>query len=275
VLYPDVPGSTPADFVEKHLVVCAGSVGVWGDRGIAIAQKQEFSSGVSAPDRQIAEQRTDFASVISLARDIDRLTAQWARLSDFSLPSGDGHGLSVRVDIHGLQNIAATGEELSRRAAQVKHWLTLPDRDLFRRFYEAINIDQLLTTLRDLTQSAAEHIRRHDQAELAKKTESRADEVVRMQRKLEWLEVFIVGFFAVGIIDIITRHVKLGNNVEDALVLLGGPIFIAFTAWILKPWRRKPAAAEGRIDRPAWILVAVALACLAAWAVGLLHLWNK
>jgi hypothetical protein len=275
VLYPDVPGSTPADFVEKHLVVCAGSVGVWGDRGIAIAQKQEFSSGVSAPDRQIAEQRTDFASVISLARDIDRLTAQWARLSDFSLPSGDGHGLSVRVDIHGLQNIVATGEELSRRAAQVKHWLTLPDRDLFRRFYEAINIDQLLTTLRDLTQSAAEHIRRHDQAELAKKTESRADEVVRMQRKLEWLEVFIVGFFAVGIIDIITRHVKLGNNVEDALVLLGGPIFIAFTAWILKPWRRKPAAAEGRIDRPAWILVAVALACLAAWAVGLLHLWNK
>ena len=62
--------------------------------------------------------------------------------------------------------------------------------------------------------------------------------MARVQSKLEWLEVFIVGFFAVGIIDVITRHVNLGNQVENALVLLGGPLFLGFTAWILKPWRR-------------------------------------
>ena len=275
VLYPELPGSAPPDFAEKHLVVDASSVGVWGDRGIAIAQKQEFSAGGSAPDRQIADLRNDFAAIVSLARDTDRLTAQSARLSEFSVPPGEDHGLTVRVDVHGLQNIVSTGDELSRRAAQIKHWLTLPDHDLFRGFYEAINVDQLLTTLRDLTQSATEQIRRHEDAELAKKTESRADEVARVQRRLEWLEVLIVVFFGVAIIDLIPLYMKLGSNIGGALALLGGPIFLALTAWILKPWRRKQTASQGRIDGPAWMIAAMALACLAAWGAGLLHLWSK
>ena len=133
----------------------------------------------------------------------------------------------------------------------------------------------MLTTLRDLTQSATKQIRRHEDAELAKKTESRADEVARVQRRLEWLEVLIVGFFAVAIIDLIPLHMKLGSNIGGALTLLGGPIFLALTAWILKPWRHKKTASQGRIDGPAWMIAAMALACLAAWGAGLLHLWSK
>lgn len=276
VLYPEMPGSTPSDFAGRHLSISAGSVGVWGDRGIAIAQKHDFTTGASAPDRQAAELRDDFAALVSLARDVDRLTAHWNQLSNSSPANSDAAPLSERqVDLRGLQAIAADGEELARRAAQVKHSLTLPDRDLFRRFYEAINFDQLIQTLRDLTHAAAEHLRRHQLAEQAKQMELRSDAVARAQSKLEWLEVFIVGFFAVGIIDVITRHVNLGGEAENALVLLGGPLFIGFTAWILKPWRRKKTSTESKIDRPAWILIAVAVACVIAWLAGLAHLWMK
>jgi hypothetical protein len=276
VLYPEMPGSTPSDFAERHLFISAGSVGVWGDRGIAIAQKRDFSAGASAPDRQAAELRDDFAALVSLARDVDRLTADWNQLSSYSPPRTDSASLPEhQIDLRGLQAIATNGEELARRAAQVKHSLTLPDRDLFRRFYEAINVDQLLETLRDLTHAAGEHLRRHQLSEQAKQMESRSDAVARVQSKLEWLEVFIVGFFAVGTIDVITRHVNLGDEAENALVLLGGPLFIGFTAWILKPWRKKKTSTEGKIDRPVWILIAVAVACVIAWLAGLAHVWTK
>jgi hypothetical protein len=276
VLYPEMPGSTPSNFADRHLFISAGSVGVWGDRGIAIAQKRDFAAGASAPDRQATELRDDFAAIVSLARDVDRLTAHWNRLSDYLPTAVETASLPEReIDVRGLEAIATNGEELARRAAQVKHSLTLPDRDLFRRFYEAINVDQLLETLRDLTHAATEHLRRYQLAEQAKQIESRADGVARVQTKLEWLEVFIVGFFAVGIIDVITRHVNLGGEAENALVLLGGPLFIGFTAWILKPWRPKKTTTEARIDRPVWILIAVAVACVIAWLAGLAHLWTK
>ncbi len=90
VLYPEMPGSTPSDFAERHLFISAGSVGVWGDRGIAIAQKRDFAAGASAPDREVAELRDDFAALVSLARDVDRLTADWNQLSGYSAASTGG-----------------------------------------------------------------------------------------------------------------------------------------------------------------------------------------
>ncbi len=42
VLYPEKPGSMPQDFEQHHLVVTPDSVGVWGDRGIAVAQKNRL-----------------------------------------------------------------------------------------------------------------------------------------------------------------------------------------------------------------------------------------
>lgn len=277
VLYPEVPGATPPDFADLHVVVGAGWVGVWGDRGIAIAQKQDFAAGVSAPDRQASELRSDFAAIVSIVRDADRLTARWVRISNEMSRDGDSTVFAGKMsDTEGLKSIVATSEELGRRSAQIKHALTLPDHDLFRRFYDAINIDQLSATLWELARSASDHLRQHELAVQAKQMESRADAVARVQSKLEWLEVFVVGFFAVGIIDVITRHVSLSNQVEDALVLLGGPLFIGFTAWLLKPWqRKKKAQSEARIDRPAWILIAVALACVMAWLAGLVRIWTK
>ena len=41
VLYPDLQGAKPHDFAERHLVVAPQCVGVWGDRGIAVAYRAE------------------------------------------------------------------------------------------------------------------------------------------------------------------------------------------------------------------------------------------
>ncbi len=60
VLYPEVPGATPPDFSERHLVVNASCVGVWGDRGIAVAQKQDFAA---EPVRRIAK-RPSYAPIL-------------------------------------------------------------------------------------------------------------------------------------------------------------------------------------------------------------------
>jgi hypothetical protein len=277
VLYPEFPGATPPGFVEVHMVVSASCVGVWGDRGIAIAQKQDYGPGVGAPDRQESEQRADFAGIVSMARDVDRLTASWSRISNKMSGEQDYTDSPGRpLDTEGLKSVVATSEELTRRSAQIKHALTLPDRDLFRRFYNAINIDQLSATLRELSRSASEHLRHNGLVAQAKQMESRADAVARVQSKLEWIGVFVVGFMAVGIIDVITRHVSLSNQVEDALVLLGGPLFLGFAAWIVKPWRRrKSSEPEETIDRPRWILIAVAVAGVIAWLAGLARIWTK
>ena len=273
VLYPELPGSIPSDFTESHLVVTADGVGVWADRGIAVALKQ--SPMVASTDRQIAALRSDFSDIVSLGRDVDRLTDRWAA---FGQRSRGSHEVSPTpsLDVSTLPAVVASGEELGTRALQVKHALTLPDRDLFRRFYEANGIDDLMGTLHELTSTAAEHLRRHEAAEQSKRLDSRADAVGRVQSQLEWLEVFILGFFAVGTIDMITRQVKMSSQAEDALVLLGGPVFIGITAWILKPWQRKKAnSGEKKIDRQAWIVVAVAIACVVAWVAGMLHLWAR
>jgi hypothetical protein len=129
--------------------------------------------------------------------------------------------------------------------------------------------------LRDLNHTATEHLRRQQLAEQTRLTEERANIVAKLRSRLEWLEVFTVGFLAIAIIDAITRRVDLGNTLEDALLLLGGPVALGVVASILKPWKRKAAAAERPIDPPDWILIAVILACVAAWLAGLLGIWTK
>jgi hypothetical protein len=271
VLYPEMPGSTPRDLAQTRLIVGASCVGVWSDRGIAVAVKKEAGGG--SCDHGVADLRTQFAGIVSLARDVDVLAARWAML---------GHGAVEQntpahyVDVDGLQTFATRADELATRVVQMKHALSLPDRDLFRRFFDANGFDQLTTNLGDLHGTASEALRRHEAAEQAKRMESRADAVARVQSKLEWLEVFVVGFFAVSVIDMVTHHVTLDNNVKNGLVLLGGPLFLGITAWLLKPWRRKKSGpSEGGVDRPAWILIAVACACVLAWAAGLLQLWSR
>jgi len=277
VLYPEQPGSKPPDFTERHLVVASDCVGVWGDRGIAVAEKCFFGAGAdSSANRQTLALRDDFAAIVSLARDIDQLTADGEFLGRASGTSKLADQPSAENDDAGaLQAIGTRGEELTRHAAQVQHTLTLPDRDLLRRFSEATGFAQFLATLRDLNHNVAERLRHRQLAEQAKLREERDAVIAKLRSSLEWLEVFIVGFLAIEIIEAIARHANLGNTLEDILLLLGGPVAAGLTAWMVKPWKRKPDAPGESTQGPAWILIAVIAACVAAWLAGLLHILAK
>jgi hypothetical protein len=212
-----------------------------------------------------------------MIRDVDRLTARWVGICN-DLPDAAGATVSANRawNTEGLQSIINSAGELARRFTQIKHVLTLPDHDLLRRFYESVRVDQLSVALRDMTACASRNLDQHELAVRAHQADSRADAVAQVQTRLEWLEVLVVGLLAVGIIDVITRQVTLPNAVEDALVLVGGPLFLSFTAWLLKPWQRKTTIrAEGAIARPPWIVIAVAAACLVGWLAGLVHTWMR
>src|SRR6202012_3340692 len=125
------------------------------DRGIVLAQKHRPDAS-AAPGHRETDLRREFARIVSLARDVDRLIEEGEWLSRSATSSPD----PMPEQNEALEKIVRTGEGLVRRAAQVKHSLTLPNRDLLRCFYETIAIDDLLETLRGVNQSAAERLRR-------------------------------------------------------------------------------------------------------------------
>jgi len=268
VLYPESPGAVPADFVERHLVLAADSVGVWGDRGMAIAAKHNSPAEASGA----TQLREDFAALIALATDVERLNAEWSLL-DPSTSADTGPAQTAGAPA--FTTIAVRCEELAQRFLQLKRELLLPERELLRRFYEAIGMEGLLAALRDVNAAAAEHLRQLQVAEQARQMDARAGLMARMQSRLEWLEVFVVAFLVIEIIELITRYVALSRIVTDALVLLGGPAFALIAAWILKPWRHKRRETGNAIDRASWFLIMVIVACVAAWLVGLLRLWGR
>jgi len=268
VLYPERPGAIPQEF-QRHLVV-TNSVGVWSDRGLAIAQKPGAEKETGAPAER--QELRNFAAIVSLARDTDQLIADWNSLDSATQPSHLAHGSAG--DVGSIQETATAGEDLAHRALQLQHVLTLPDQELLRRFCEAIGAEQLAARLRDLNFAVAERLRRILAAEEARRAEKRSAEAARMQSKLEWLELFLVGFIAIEIVDMLTRHVNLPTGLEDALVMLGGPAIVLLAAWTLKPWKRKAGTTEAT-RRPVWILAFVIVLWLAAWLADVLPRWNK
>ena len=155
------------------------------------------------------------------------------------------------------------------RAAEIKHALSLPGRDLLRHFAEVIGVDQFLATLRDLSQTAAENLRRRQLVEQSKLIEERNAMIAKLRSRLEWLEVFVLGFFAPEITKVITRLYGVGNTVGRVLILLSGPVVVGLVALILKPWKRKTDLADDQKGISQTILAAVIGACVVGWLAGL------
>jgi hypothetical protein len=278
VLYPDLPDSEPPDFVKHHQVVTADCVGVWGLRGIVMAYKRAPGGDVSPPAGQQAKAsdevlRDDFAAVVALVRDIDQLTKDGERLAR-QAPSAtllDERRASVQPAMESVSKIVAKGEDLARRAAQVKHNLTLPNRDLLRRFYDAVGIDDLLEALRDLNQTAAGYLRREKLEEQTSWMEASTKTVAQVQSQMEWLQVFIVGFYATAIFGLAFSNLPAGDRIWGMpATLLGGLFFLLIAAWVLKPWVRPPEKKPHAHNGAVWIFAIVAL----SYIVGLL-LWLR
>ena len=275
VLYPEMPGATPADFEEHHLAVTASAVGVWGDRGIAVAQKHPHG-----PDKgllgasQASSLLDDFAGLVSLLRDVDRLRADVAA-SVAAAPSANTADKSAQK--HADRALAATvahADALVVRAAEVKHTLSLPGHDLLRHFAQVIGVDQIFASLYDLSQTASENLRRQQLAEQAKLLEERDAVIATARSRLKWLEVFSLGVLAIVIADVIAWQLDLASPMRHALLLLAGPLVIGLAASILKPWKRKPEAVASAGGTATVVLAIMVVACVAGWLAGLFMIWT-
>jgi hypothetical protein len=99
--------------------------------------------------------------------------------------------------------------------------------------------------------------------------------IAKLRSRLEWLEVFTLGFFAPEITKVITRLCGVGDTVGRTLILLSGPIIFGIGALILKPWRRKAEVGNDTIGDSAIILAGIIAACAVAWLAGLFHILAK
>ena len=212
--------------------------------------------------------RDDFAGLVSLLRDVDRLSADISACVT-TVPSVNTAHRPAQIHADtALKATAARAEALVVRAAEIKHALSLPGRDLLRHFAAVIGVDQMFATSRDLSQTAAENLRRDQLAEQAKRAHASAEIIARIRGSLEWLEVFSLGVLAIVIADVIAWQLNLASSMRHALLLLPGPLVIGLAASILKPWKRKPEAAANATGASTLILVVVVVACVAAWLGG-------
>ncbi len=159
---------------------------------------------------------------------------------------------------------------LARDAARIKHKLTLPHSDLLRRFYDATGIDELLSTLRDLNQNAAEYLRRRKMDEQASKTRESTETVAEVQTKLEYLEVFIVGVYAIEMFHTFSEYLTGRDDLKPFIVLVGSLLFLILTAWKLVPWERKPGQAPVLKEKPFQVLLVACAIWIAAiiWEIA-------
>ena len=261
VLYPEQPGALPADFAERHLHLAADSVEVWGDRGLAVAEKPSAAPDAARVQNSIAL-HDDFARLISVVRDIDRLRT--------GVLDGIATALAPADNDHSVEAIAAQAQELRVRAVEVEHMLTLPGHDLLRRFAEVIDVDGCLVTLHDLS-LAVEDLRRRQLAEEARRVEERS----RIQSRLRWLRVFVLGLIALVTVDVLTRWIELSSTMQRFLTLVGGPLVIALSAWFLAPWRRTLTPTKSKTNISAAMLAAAIAMFVIGWLAELLRIWSK
>jgi hypothetical protein len=261
VLYPGETGGTSD--LECHLVVTPESVGVWSDRGIAIARKR----GADADQLELG----DFSATVSLIRDLRMLSAETTLLERDAKAQHDDPARSPHVT--GATPLAARTQELTRRALDVQRVAALPEYELLRRFHDGIGMEKLIARLHDFNHVATEHLQREIDAEEARRADRRAEDVARARARVRWLEVFAVGFVALEAVAIILRNINFDPRSESTLALFGGPITLALAAWILRPWRRKRPAGQLPTATFKWVMVAVSVVWFAAWLLQVFRLW--
>ncbi len=204
VLDPESRSTAPSDFVERHLIRKANWVGIWSRQGIVIATK----AGASQQAQQVQE----------LCRE---LSAVATAIEDLSHRSGEADELLVE------------GDELMRRVIHIKHELTLPENNLVRRFFEAIRLDELLHSLRDINSAAAqcaaaasnrEHLKH--QQEIAGKLQKNVERITAIQRIVHAIEYLVVAYYGVMLWGHLFPHY------DEGLILLV-PIALAIGLVVL------------------------------------------
>src|SRR5262249_24903060 len=172
-LHPEDGPVVPDDVLQQHVLRSTDWVGVWSRRGVAVACK---NCAPGAVDRM----QKLFTELTALSRELGALT----ELMD------EAERAATEKEREQKRAAAlAKGEAGLRDVAGVKRALARPENQLLSRFFEASRLDEVLKTLRDVYLAA---VQRAQTEKLTKNTH----DVAEIQGKLEWVEVFIIAFYA-------------------------------------------------------------------------------
>jgi len=206
VLHPDFGAGTPTDFIPRHLLVSRDWVGVWSRRGVVVAFKPTAEKKAKAMEDR-------FRDLVSLARSVEGFIESGSRPVNETVVEGD---------------------QLTRAAARVSHELALPENRILSRFFEALGLREVLAALRDLNLAAAERSRRDELDRQTRELIRHTKTVASVQRKVEWLEIFIVGFYATELAKMIVEGLDSGNwRIPTAAGIAG----MVLAVLALRPWK--------------------------------------
>jgi hypothetical protein len=259
-LYPEKRGEVPTDF-DSHLVATTDWIGVWSERGVAIASEATPESlGRTAAVGLLQ----DFAAIVSWIRDIEQLTSEWDSVGTVERNPIKTAG---RTRPNGSVQRSAECEKLARRALELQHTLTLPDRGLLRHFSESIGFEQLVGRLDDLIRAAANQ---QSAVEEGRRTGEKTGDVARVRQQVRWLEVLVIAFIVLELVAILLRSGMLGNASQQVFTWLGGPLGFVGAAWILQPWRTKQGGQDVTLGFK-WLVAVASVVWAVAWLMEILR----
>jgi hypothetical protein len=230
ILHPKSEEGLPLDLVARHVFTTRDWMGVWSRTGVIIAYKP----GDGERDAHDAQRR--FTQIIELARSVQRR-------------------FSSGTDYRHIERRMEDADELTRRAAELRYQLILPENRLLSQFFDAINIGELLQTMRDMLLGLNTHT------------------TAEVQTKVEWLEIFLVGFYGTELARSVVEQLDLqhlwgediGQPVGLFIIVTAGALFTGLTAWLLKPWHYR------RSKSLIWLLVLAFAVYVASILVAVLR----
>ena len=197
VLHPKAEEGVPADLLTRHIFTTTDWMGVWSRTGVIVAYK--VNAGRDAAERS----RARFREIIELARSVQERFK----------PGMDDEHIGARME---------SGDELTRKIAKLRYELILPENRLLSQFFDAINISELLQTMRDMLLGLNTHT------------------TAEVQTKVEWLEIFLVGFYGTELASSVVGQLQLSKHLWGVVIIVfTGGLFTGVTAWLLKPWQHK------------------------------------
>jgi hypothetical protein len=116
----------------------------------------------------------------------------------------------------------------------------LPEAELLGNFVDGIGLDDLLATLRDLSQG-------NKVDEQNERIAEHMGTIADVQSKVEWLELLFVGIYAIEVAEIISNH-AVNCHVRLLVTLLIATVLTGAATFFLQPWTR-PGSERGR-----WLL---------------------
>jgi hypothetical protein len=242
MIRPSARIGLPADFEQRHLRSDVGILCSWSRSGMILAYTR---SGRAKVDHLAKE----FRQLASLSHEASEVLSKMERNSG-------------KIDQAKVQRLIC---EYSRLRAK----LAVPQNRLLRRFWEAVNQQEVIETLWKLWDS-------NRQAASLRTISS-------VQVKLEYFEVLIISFYAIELVDLFVGVLFLGSK-EKALELLIMAVAGLLLGWLVYRALVDPehhashsgesAAAQKARRRFLWVIVVILCASIILSIYYLARHWS-